>query len=259
MQIILASAKIMRERCPNTGIRITEPLFQQQALQLALDLSHKTANDLSELFSCSPAIGEQNRQRFAIFGTDEAELMPAVLAYYGQAYKHLKADTLSPLDLDWANDHLWISSCLYGLLRPYDGINTYRMEGGFSLPSTNGQKVNDFWKERLTDTLINATKADDGILIYLDTEEFRSLFNWKKVIEEITVIEPEFHVLKQEAKHPTKLTTPSVWAKTCRGAMTRFIIENRITSPDDLKAFSYEGFTYSDEYSAPGHPNFIKA
>lgn len=243
MQILLASAKIMKERCRSVGTGVHSPLFHQQALALARDLSRCTANELSQMFSCSPAIGEQNRQRFEIFGSDEAEIMPAVLAYWGQAYKHLRADLMETADLLWADEHLWISSCLYGLLRPLDGINTYRMEGGFSLPSTGGKKVFEFWKPLLTDTLIESVKADDGILVYLDTEEFRTLFDWKRVVSEVpTIIEPEFHVLKNG-----KLTTPSVWAKTCRGAMTRFIIENRITDPSLLKGFSYEGFSFAGE------------
>jgi len=196
MQILLASAKIMKERCSSVGIAPHSPLFQNQALSFAEDLSHCTAVELSQMFSCSPAIGEQNRQRFEVFATDEAEVMPAVLAYWGQAYKHLRADLMETEDLLWADKHLWISSCLYGLLRPLDGINTYRMEGGFSLPSTGGKKVFEFWKPLLTDTLVESVKSDDGILIYLDTEEFRTLFDWKRVKAEVpTIIEPKFHFL----------------------------------------------------------------
>lgn len=253
MQIILASAKIMREKYPHGLIQATEPQFQSQALEIAGDLSRKTSIELSELFSCSPEIGELNRKRFGIFGTSDAEVIPAIYAYYGQAYKHLKADTMDFSDLGWTNSHLLISSCLYGLLRPFDGINMYRMEGGFPLPCTDGQKVTDFWKPFLTDALISAVKQDDGILVYLDTEEFRGLFDWKRVTNEIEVIEPEFHVLKGG-----KVTTPSVWAKTCRGAMARFVIDNRLDSPSDLKDFRYEGFCHDPEQSAPGHPSFIK-
>jgi len=238
MQILLASAKTMRERCKSTGLVPSEPMFNNIALALAEELSHRTSEELSELFSCSPSIGEQNRRRFSIFGSDEAEIMPAVLAYNGQAYKHLRADLMNGDDLLWANDHLWISSCLYGLLRPLDGINTYRMEGGFPLACTNGKKVSEYWRAYLTDAIIESVKADDGVLVYLDTEEYRSLFDWKRVMAEVPrIIEPEFHVLKGG-----KLTTPSVWAKTCRGAMTRYIIHDRISSPEDLKAFTYEGF-----------------
>ena len=165
MQVILASAKIMKERVPSRGITPTEPLFQRQATMLAGELARMSVNRLSELFNCSAAIGRENRERFALFGTDMAEIMPAILTYYGQAYKHLKAESLTNEDLEWANSHLWISSCLYGLLRPLNGIQTYRMEGGFPMQATGGLKVNEFWRPLLTNLLIESVKADDGILI----------------------------------------------------------------------------------------------
>ena len=220
---------------------------------MAAELSRHSGEDLSEMFSCSPAIGSQNRERFEVFGSDEAEVMPAILAYNGQAYKHLKADKLGLDELCWAQSRLWISSCLYGLLRPFDGINPYRMEGGFNLKATGGRKVYEFWRPRLTDLLIDSVNADDGILVYLDTEEFRTLFDWKKVLSGVKqVIEPEFHVLKDG-----RLTTPSVWAKTCRGAMARFMIVNRIEDPEKLKDFSYEGFSF-EESSENGAMIFIR-
>lgn len=124
MQVILASAKIMRGTYPQKGIIPAEPKFK------------------------------------------------------AQADKHLKADTMDFSDLEWANGHLLISTCLYGLLRPFDGINLHRMEGGFALPCTGGLKLQYLWKPVLTEALISAVNGDDGALIYLDTEEFRCLFDW---------------------------------------------------------------------------------
>lgn len=243
MQIILASAKIMREASRKTGLPYSEPRFADIAKAIAGELSRKTVEQLSELFGCSPEIGELNRSRYAIFGSDEAEIIPAIFAYFGQAYKHLRADDLSNDDLLWANSHLMISSCLYGILRPLDGINLYRMESGFPLHASGKLKVEDFWKPLLTDLLIDSVRADDGILIYLDTEEFRRLFDWKRVQAEIpTIVEPKFQIRKAG-----RLTTPSVWAKTCRGAMARYIILNRIRNIGDLRDFEYEGFRYSPD------------
>lgn len=158
MQILLASAKTMRERCPDMGIRLSVPRFQTQAESMARDLSRKTGEELSE-------------------------------------------------------------------------------QGA-------PQKVTDFWRPLLTETLIEATKADDGVLLYLDTEEFRRLFDWKRVESQLRVIEPRFHVLKNG-----RMTTPSVWAKTCRGAMARFVVENRISDVSQLQSFSYEGFEWCEERS----------
>ena len=253
MQILLASAKIMREGCRCNGIAATRPLFEKVAARFAADLSRMTLDEVADAFSCSMKIAQLNLERYKILGTEEAELTPAIFAYFGQAYKHLKADELSAEDLEWSCSHLWISSCMYGLLRPSDVINQYRMDGSFVLPSSCGGKVSDFWKSRLTDLLIESVLADDGILIYLDTDEYRALFDWKRVISRVRVIEPVFHVSKGD-----KLTTPAVWAKTCRGAMTRYIIENRITDTDDINSFNVNGFQYDSSLSVPDRPVFVK-
>ena len=241
MQILLASAKTMRESTPMGGVQASSPLFQEEALMIAGDMAKKGTKELAELFKCSESIAATNRSRFEVFGSDEAEVIPAVLAYNGQAYKHLKAWELDTAALDWAQEHLWISSCLYGMLRPLDGINPYRMDGAFSLPCTGGGKVFSFWRDRLTELLIRSTKEDDGVLVYLDTDEFRSLFDWKKVCDEIKVTEPRFRVRKSG-----KLTSPSVWTKSCRGAMARFIIDGSLSHPGDLSDFIFEGFQPSD-------------
>lgn len=245
MQILLASAKIMRVGHMPAELPLSVPRFQRVAQSIAEELSIKSGECLSELFSCSPEIGEQNKSRFEIFGTDEAEIIPALFAYFGQAYKYLKADQFTLDDILWANEHLWISTCMYGLLRPLDGINHYRMESGFPLRATSGLKVEDFWKPLLTDLLIESVKADDGILVYLDTMEFRRLFDWKKVEKEIPVIiEPTFHNCIDGI-----FSMPSVWTKTGRGAMARYIIQNRITDIEGLRAFEYEGYKYNPTMS----------
>ena len=241
MQILLASAKTMRESTPMGGVQASSPLFQEEALMIAGDMAKKGTKELAELFKCSETIAATKRRSFEVFGSDEAEVIPAVLAYNGQAYKYLKAWELDTAALDWAQEHLWISSCLYGMLRPLDGINPYRMDGAYSLPCTGGGKVFSFWRDSLTELLIRSTKEDDGVLVYLDTDEFRSLFDWKKVCDEIKVIEPRFRIRKSG-----KLTSPSVWTKSCRGAMARFIIDGSLSHPGDLSDFIFEGFQPSD-------------
>ena len=184
---------------------------------------------------------------------DEKPKLPALLAYHGQAYKHLKAETLNVDTLNYSQGKLWITSFLYGLLRPLDGILPYRMEGHVELPSGVGENMFGFWKNRLTDVLIDAVKGDDGILIHLATEEFQHLFDWQRVRKEVRIIQPLFYVRKGN-----DLKIQAVWAKTCRGAMTRFIIDNCITNPEDLNAFSYEGFAYEPTLGEPEYPHFVK-
>ena len=143
--------------------------------------------------------------------------------------------------------------------RGYDAMDEYIREDVLLLQGVDYsvlEKVTDmfgFWKNRLTDNLIDAVKADDGVLIHLATEEYQHLFDWQRVRREVRIVQPLFYVRKGN-----DLKMQAVWAKTCRGAMTRFIIENRIDKPEDLCAFSYEGFSYEPKLGEPDYPHFIK-
>lgn len=143
--------------------------------------------------------------------------------------------------------------------RGYDAMDEYIREDVLLLQGVDYsvlEKVTDmfgFWKNRLTDNLIDAVKADDGVLIHLATEEYQHLFDWQRVRKEVRIVQPLFYVRKGN-----DLKIQAVWAKTCRGAMTRFIIENRIDKPEDLCAFSYEGFSYEPKLGEPDYPHFIK-
>lgn len=253
MQIILASAKIMNERAMvPEGITVTAPRFLQEAHTLVHDMMQYPVETLAEMLGCSQAIASQNRLRYLRFNAPHDPL-PAILAYHGQAYKHLKAETLDPETLLYAQDHLWVMSFLYGLLRPLDDIRPYRMEGHVELPSAGGGTLFDYWKPRLTQVLIDSVKADDGVLVHLATEEFQRLVDWQRVKQEVHVIQPMFLVRKGNT-----LKVQAVWAKTCRGAITRMILQERLIHPEDLSAFQYEGFTYSPVSSEQDQPCFIK-
>ena len=253
MQILLASAKIMNDKVNVLpDFTMSTPAFRKEAESFARDMAQYSTETIAEMLGCSHQIAAQNRLRFMRF-FEGTETLPAILAYHGQAYKHLKAETLKAEDLLFAQQRLWITSFLYGLLRPLDGILPYRMEGHVELPSGENQNMFGFWKSRLTDMLIESVKADDGILIHLATEEYQHLFDWQRVRREVHIIQPLFYVRKGN-----NLKMQAVWAKTCRGAMTRFIIENRIAIPEHLNTFSYEGFTYNPALGEPDYPHFIK-
>ena len=253
MQIILASAKIMNDRLKSVpDISLSSPRFQKEADRFARDMAQYSTETLADMLDCSHQIATQNRMRYMRFFEDAPKL-PAILAYHGQAYKHLKAETLNVNDLNYSQHKLWITSFLYGLLRPLDAILPYRMEGNVELPSGEGQNMFGFWKSRLTDVLVDTVKADGGTLVHLATEEYQHLFDWQRVCKEVRIVQPLFYVRKG-----SELKIQAVWAKTCRGAMTRFIIENRIDKPEDLCAFSYKGFTYEPKLGETDYPHFIK-
>ena len=248
MQILLACAKIMEKQTAVKTPIVSDPLFQREAEHFALLMSQRSVEELMDMFKCSRQLAIENKLRYESFFASE-ERMPAILTYYGQAYKCLQAQTLDAKDFLFAQGHLWITSFLYGLLRPLDMIHTYRLEGKVEL---DGKTMFQHWKALLTDLLIDSVKADDGILVHLATEEMQHLFDWKRVCKEVKVIQPQFLVMKDG-----KLKSVTVYAKSCRGAMTRFIIKNQLSMAEELRNFEYEGFEFASEYGNADHPHFV--
>ena len=240
MQILIACAKIMTG-CATSDISFaTKPTFQSQANDNAMQMLDYSVEELSDMLHINKDIALENWKRFRTFH-DNSTLQPAVFCYDGMVFQRLAPETFTDNDLQYANNHLLISSFLYGLLRPLDMINKYRLEGNVTLPKNNSKSMFDFWKPILTDWFINKIKADDGILINLASDEMRNLFDWKRIKEEVKVITPIFKVDKNG-----KLKTIVIYTKMCRGAMARYIIKNRITNIDELKSFEYEGFSIDD-------------
>ena len=259
MQILLACAKIMTGTAPERLPITTEPTFLAQANTHVRQLLQYSVEELQGMLNINRDIATENHQRFQHFFDNEG-LVPAVFAYDGMVFQKLAPETFSDADLLYANDHLLIGSFLYGLLRPLDMVHRYRMEGGVALPE-NGVTMFDYWKPILTDWFIRKIKADDGILVNLASNEFKDLFDWKRVKKEVTVITPQFKVASKrgqisslnlqsgsrlgEAKVDKggKLSTIVIYTKMCRGAMARWILQNRITDIEELKLFAYEGYS----------------
>ncbi|WP_455085390.1 YaaA family protein [Prevotella nigrescens] len=243
MQIILSSAKLMNAVTKMEQNKYTVPLFQNKAESFALELAQHSIEELKQELKCSTSLAQVAKQNFIDFFNQENKL-PAILAYNGQAYKCLKAHTLTNSDMEFANKHLWILSFLYGMLRPDNLIHPYRLEGKVVLEASSGRSIFDFWKPLLTDVLIDSVKADDGVLLHLATEEYQHIFDWKRILNEVTVVQPLFKVFDG-----TRLKNITVYAKSCRGAMARYVLQNKITDPKRLIGFEYEGFTFSSESS----------
>ena len=252
MQILLANAKIMFPAEKVTAKAWSQPRFQAVASVLAREMAQLDVEELARQLDCSPRIAAENKLRYANF--DFARPVPAVMAYNGQAYKHLRAASLGHEALVYGQGHLWITCFLYGLLRPMDAIVPYRMEHCVSLDATNDKPVNQFWKDRLTEVIIDSVKRDDGILIHLSTEEYEHLFDWKRVCQEVRVIHPLFYVRQRDGR----LKMQAVWAKSCRGAMVRYIANNQLVSPAELTTFSYEGFEYAPHMGDEAFPHFVR-
>lgn len=251
MITLLASAKTMRQATSPQDMGTTEPVFMDDARYMAVGMTRKTPETLAADFHCSMSIAAKTHQEYLdFFGGNTS---PALLAYNGQAFKCLHADNFRLADWAYAQQHLMIVSFLYGLLRPLDGIHAYRMEGNVRpYPDENDTPFN-YWKDKLTDMLIQKVNEDDGILVHLATKEFERLFHWGRIERETRLVQPLFLV-----DEGMRFRTVSMYAKGCRGAMARYIVQHRAVKPAKLNHFEFDGFRFDPRLGDSNHPHFIK-
>ena len=234
MLVFISCAKTMAARCSVVVPEVTVPKFETEAVRNALEMSQYSVSELERLLRVNTKIAAENRLRFHDFCSEENRSMPAVCAYTGAVFKRILPKDFSAEDFRYAQEHLRITSFLYGLLRPLDGIKPYRLEGDVRLPEKGGISMFDYWKPLLTDYFIEEIKNCGGVLINLASAEMKDLFDWKRVEQEVRVITPEFQVWK--AGQPK---TVVIYAKMCRGEMTRFIVKNRLECPEELKSIPH--------------------
>lgn len=244
MQIILTSAKTMAATSKIKAPAGNTPRFSQEAIEIALNMSQYSIDELGKMLKLNPKLAAENYRRFQDFHSEENYPLQAVLAYTGVVFKNLNPKDFSEDDFLYMNDHLRIASICYGLLRPLDLIKTYRMEYDVKLPELCEGNMYNFWRPRQTQMLIDDVKADDNILINLASQEIQGAYDWKKIEKSVRIITPEFKIWKNG-----KPQTIVIYTKMARGQMSRYILKNRINDPEMLKGFTWEGFSYNDEMS----------
>ena len=242
----------MASTCRLSVPQLSVPVHQEEATRHALELSRFTAPELMSLLKISDKIAAENWLRFQNFCSADAETLPALCAYTGAVFKRIAVTDFTQVDWLFAQEHLRITSFLYGLLRPLDGIRPYRLEGDVRLEMHDGQTMFESWRDRLTDGFIEDVRRQGGVLLNVASAEMMGLFHWKQVEEQVRVITPEFLVRKNG-----KLKVVTVYAKMCRGEFTRFFLKNRFEDPEDLKAFEWEGFRFAPEESTENTWRFI--
>ncbi|MFI3328696.1 MAG: peroxide stress protein YaaA [Rikenellaceae bacterium] len=218
------------------------PRFTEHTELIAREMRRYSTEELIEVFRVSRTIAEELCVRFQNFFNDESTLLPAVECYDGVVYKRFKK---AAANHQYLQSRVRISSLMYGLLRPYDLIRPYRMEGYVWLIGS-GERIDNYWRNKQTETLINDVKAIGGTLLYLASKEEQNSFVWHDVTSAVRVI--DFKFLQNKGG---KLKQVVVYTKMARGEMIRYMIENEITEPDDLKAFEWEGYTYRPDLSTP--------
>ena len=231
MQILISCAKTMGQIEGNIPFT-SQPAFLDDAAATVHQLATMSADDLKVALHTTPKIAAENALRFDHFFDEANAAYPALFAYTGIVFKQIAPERFIQEDVEYAQQHLFITSFLYGLLRPLDEIRPYRLEGNVRLPDEDGPTRFEHWQPLLTDMLIDAVKADDGVLVNLASSEMKRLFDWKRVCKEVKVVTPEFKVM-QEGRWRTIV----IYTKMCRGQMTRFILNNHPVSVDELNQF----------------------
>lgn len=239
MLTFISCAKTMTEKAGRSPLQLTEPQFLSNAREIALRCASLPAEELGRLLRINSRLAAVNYLRYQHFHDETVALLPALLSYTGMVFKHIAPADFTLEDWDYAQNHLYITSFLYGLLRPADGIRNYRMEGYAKLPDMDGQNLFAYWRGVLTNFLIRQTQAHGGILVNLASAEMKDLFDWQRVTDTVRVITPEF---RQE--EGGRMRTVVVYTKMCRGEMVRYIIRHHLEDPERLKAFEWEGYRF---------------
>jgi len=240
MLTLLSPAKKMNMARVETAVPVTQPRLRDDTHELAIVAKTQTAEDLKRLMHISDNLATMNVERFQAFNLDNRSnsAKPAGLAFDGDVYWGLDADTFSEELLSYAQDHLRILSGLYGVLRPMDAIQPYRLEMGTKMLNGRGKSLYDFWGARIADRL-NADVADhtDTTVVNLASNEYFKAVDAKALGQ--TVIGAKFlNVKNGEAR------SLMYYAKHARGTMARWIMENRVDRADGLKDFNAGGYTF---------------
>ncbi|MDR1201338.1 MAG: peroxide stress protein YaaA [Tannerellaceae bacterium] len=254
MITIISSAKTMTGVSRINAPSATVPHFIKEAKEIALHMTQFSAEELSHLLKINSKLAAENYLRFQHFHSDDSPSLQALLAYTGVVFKNINPNDFSPEDFLFTQDNLRIASFCYGLLRPLDMIKPYRMEGDVKIPELGDSNMYTYWRDKQTDTFIYDIKQADNRLVNLAAMDIQSAFRWKRVEEETRIITPDFRVWKGN-----KAQTIVIYAKMARGQMVRYIIKNRINDPEELKNFSWEGFSYNEEMSGKNNWVFLQS
>ena len=249
MLVVISPAKKL-----NTNLSIdsvpTKPTFQKNATELASIANRLTLTELKNLMGLSDNLAELNSARFASFGNQKS--LPAAFTFAGDTYKGLNADTFSKADIEWAQNHLRIISGLYGLLRPLDNIEPYRLEMGSKLKTEQGNNLYEYWNKTIA-LAINelSEETNSKILVNCASQEYFQAVD-------MTALKPKVitPIFMEKRNGENKII--SFYAKKARGLMARYIIENRVRKIDDLRKFNFGNYNYQKKLSTETSLTFLR-
>jgi cytoplasmic iron level regulating protein YaaA (DUF328/UPF0246 family) len=244
MLTVISPAKKLDYRSPVTATAHTQPALLKHSQELLEGLKKLSPQDVCRLMGLSDKLGALNYERFQEWSApfNEGNARQAVLAFKGDVYQGLGADSMSEAELQWAQDHLRILSGLYGILRPLDLMQAYRLEMGTKFSTQRGSDLYAFWDGIITAELNDLLKGSDAVLLNLASNEYFKAIKQKNI--HARIVTPIFMDYKTD-----KYKIISFFAKKARGLMSAFIINNKITCVEDIKAFNSSGYAFNEAMS----------
>lgn len=249
MQVLLSPAKKLADLPAAYDFGASQPLFQDHISRLVAVLKNTSAQQLQDLMGISDALAKLNFNRYQKFNPEQYQSDNAKMALFnfkGDVYKALDVGSLSDKALTFAQDHLSILSGLYGVLRPFDWMQDYRLEMGTRLQVGSIPNLYAFWQDTVTAYFQQyLNQNSQHALINLASQEYAKVVDFKSLGDRV------WHIQFKEQKS-SGLKTIGIMAKRARGLMTRFILEHQLESPEGLKAFDVDGYQYRSDLSQ-GH------
>ncbi|SHG20119.1 hypothetical protein SAMN05443144_12139 [Fodinibius roseus] len=253
MKIVISPAKSLDYERELPTDRSTQPRFLKEAETLNSELAEMSKDELRELMDISQNLADLNYERYQKFSTpfNGENARPCIYAFDGSAYKELDAYTIDESHLDTLQNSLRILSGMYGILRPLDLMQPYRLEMGTRLQVNGHDRLYDFWDDKLTEAL-NEELEKDELFVNLASKEYYKALNPDKL--KVDIISPVFKDFKNG-----DLKVIGFYAKKNRGTMARYLIENEIDTLEGLRGFNRNDYSYSGEHTENKHePVFVR-
>jgi uncharacterized protein len=255
MILVVSPAKTLDYETELPTEEFTEPDFLKESALLIKELKKKSKDDIKSLMGLSDKLVDLNVARYESWKRPFSPVnsRPSVFAFKGDVYVGLDAYSFNESDISFAQDHLRILSGLYGVLRPLDLMQPYRLEMGTRLVTGRGKNLYEFWGSKISKSLDGAQSSGESeVLVNLASNEYFSAVDKKSL--KTRVITPNFYDCKNG-----KYKIISFYAKKARGLMAAWIIKNKITDPEEIKGFCVAGYSLCAERSAVDAPVFIRA
>ena len=244
MKILLSPAKSLDYKSDLPTLKTSEGCFLNEAKRLNSILRKKSPNELSELMSISSSLGELNYDRNNRWSLpfSHKNARQSIYAFSGDVYRGLDSYTIGEDKIDFMQNSVRIISGLYGLLKPLDLIQPYRLEMGTKMPVDDNKNLYEYWRQKITNQLNKELANDEPVLNLASNEYFKAIDT--KVVKNI-IYSSNFKQLKNG-----DYKTIAIFSKKARGMMTRFIIDNNITDINDLKSFNYDNYMFHESLSS---------